>query len=271
MLKSRVLTALVLLPLVLWMVFADVSWLFGTGVGLVVLIAAWEWSGLIELKHRWSRWNFLALIAVSISFFYAGTPGVWLTPILGVGIAWWLVALFLLARAAGGKRLRLVGWRGVLVGWLVLVPAWCALYWLHLLPGGAWFVMLLFLLVWSADIGAYFTGRRFGRRKLAPAISPGKTLEGVAGGATLALLLLLCVPLVSGWPPLPLTGLFSLAVTVILVSVAGDLFESLLKRGQGVKDSGSLLPGHGGMLDRVDSLTAAAPVFCAGVYAMLSG
>jgi len=266
-----VLTALVLVPLVLWVVFANVGWLFGIAMGLVVLLAAWEWSGLIGLRSASSRWSFLALITFSISLLYLETPGFWLPLVLGTALGWWLVALWLLARGAGGERLRWAPWQGVVVGWLVLVPAWCGLFWLHVLPDGSWYVLLLFVMVWAADIGAYFAGRRYGQRKLAPLLSPGKTLEGLVGGFALALLVVALVRLTSGWPPLPLLGLLGLAVPVVLISVAGDLFESLIKRSRGVKDSGALLPGHGGMLDRVDSLTAAAPVFCAGVYAMLSG
>lgn len=143
----------------------------------------------------------------------------------------------------------------------VLIPAWAALTAIKALPDGEWLILLLLLLVWGADTGAYFTGRALGKRKLMPRVSPGKTLEGVYGG------LVVCVVIAAIYAffrELSLNSavfLMLLAVLTAVASVLGDLFESMFKRERGIKDSGTLLPGHGGVLDRIDSITAAAPIF----------
>jgi phosphatidate cytidylyltransferase len=151
-------------------------------------------------------------------------------------------------------------------GLVVLVASWVALMGLRD-EFGPGYVLFLFLLIWVADIGAYFAGRRWGRRKLASIISPGKTWEGALGAGTAALALALAGAVVldwgSRWP-----GFVAICMVTVGFSIAGDLFESMMKRQRGLKDSGSLLPGHGGVLDRVDSLTAAAPVFLLGLYGM---
>jgi phosphatidate cytidylyltransferase len=153
---------------------------------------------------------------------------------------------------------------------LAVVPAWCALAVIHAsTPHGAGWLLLVLLLIWAADSGAYFTGRQFGGqwfggRKLAPRISPNKTLEGMLGGVALAMLVALCGALLLGAPTGKLPGILLVAAITVLFSVAGDLFESLLKRHAGMKDSGTLIPGHGGVLDRVDSLLAALPIFALG-------
>jgi phosphatidate cytidylyltransferase len=178
--------------------------------------------------------------------------------------AWWAAALVWLAR----WRPQRPASHGALAaaGVLALVPAWAALVWLHT-SGPVW-VLILLGLVWIADTAAYFTGRALGRRRLAPLLSPGKTLEGVWGG-------LLAVGLYSGILALLLRlgaveGVYFvlLGLLAAMVSVEGDLMESLLKRQRGVKDSGQILPGHGGALDRIDSLLAAAPVYALGLHGL---
>jgi len=148
---------------------------------------------------------------------------------------------------------------------LVLLPSWTALVWIHSLSGGPYLVLFLMVLIWIADSGAYFAGRRFGRNKLAPVVSPGKTLEGVYGALAGGLIWSLVLVVYYGDSALHHIGLLLLCLLTVPASIVGDLYESLLKRERGVKDSGSLLPGHGGVLDRVDSLTAAAPVFAFGL------
>src|SRR5690606_16951319 len=114
---------------------------------------------------------------------------------------------------------------------------------------------------WAADIGAYFSGKTFGRRKLAPQVSPGKSWEGLFGGLLTSLLITLAVGLYRGWPVTEMVLALAGAALVVLISVVGDLTESMFKRSSGIKDSSQLLPGHGGVMDRIDSLTAAIPVF----------
>ncbi len=198
---------------------------------------------------------------------WGGGPGLFTLKLLSlIGVLWWALVLLWLARpgfGAGDSE----GTRGLklLAGSLCVVPAWCALGWLHSEDafGPRWTLFAL-AVCWAADSGAYFVGSKFGRRKLAPSISPGKTWEGVAGGlATSVLLAALALPLLGlDWSALPALAL--LTVITAAISVVGDLFESLMKRHSGVKDSGDLFPGHGGLMDRLDSLVAALPVFVVG-------
>nr|WP_301289489.1 phosphatidate cytidylyltransferase [Natronocella acetinitrilica] len=261
-------TALVLLPLVLAAVLIAPTWMFAVFMGCVVLLGAWEWSRLIELQQTSSRWSFLALIAASLGLVYSEEPGIVLPVLLGAGVAWWLYALTRLAAYGAGRggQAPLRGAAGMISGWLVLVPAWGAMVWMHTLFAGPWFILLMLVIIWAADSGAYFAGRAFGRRKLAPAISPGKTWEGAMGGLLVAVVCALLVLALPQVPPIQFGGFILLVVTTTVFSIAGDLYESMIKRRRGVKDSGSLLPGHGGVLDRIDSLTAAAPIFAAGLY-----
>ena len=133
--------------------------------------------------------------------------------------------------------------------------AWIGYWPTHLL------IVAVMVLVWAADIGAYFSGKTFGRRKLAPRVSPGKSWEGLIGGLITSLLITLCVGLYHGWSPRELALALLGAALVVVISVVGDLTESMFKRSSGIKDSSQLLPGHGGVMDRIDSLTAAVPVF----------
>jgi len=153
------------------------------------------------------------------------------------------------------------------MGWLVLIPPWLACIYLKQSENGSWLILMLVLLVAAADIGAYFSGRALGKHKLAPRVSPGKTWEGVAGGLLFVFLVALLLKLSFGlreWQALMIVML-----PAALVSVVGDLLESMLKRYRGIKDSSQLLPGHGGVLDRIDGLVAAAPVFSLSI--MISG
>ncbi|ABI57202.1 phosphatidate cytidylyltransferase [Alkalilimnicola ehrlichii MLHE-1] len=269
MLKQRLLTAAVLIPLVLWAVW---TWPLPAVMLLytvVLLLAAWEWGGFLRAND--SRRRALWLVGLTATLI----PGWWwfqadgaMLPIFVFAAAWWAVALVWLLRYAGTG-----GARGgpsdavlVLVGWCVLWPAWMGLLWLQGGSGhGGFWVTFLFVLVWGADTGAYFAGRSLGRHKLAPRVSPGKTWEGVAGGLLAAVVAGLVLSMVFAVPG-PGAGLLVLLILVtVALSVVGDLFESLLKRQRGVKDSGTLLPGHGGILDRIDSLTAAAPLLALGL------
>ena len=179
-------------------------------------------------------------------------------PLLWVLLAFWVVVLLGLMRGGlGNSRFGLL-----LQGVLVLVPAFFSLLLIRGMDAGAGLVFALLLVVWGADAGAYFTGRAVGHHKLAPQLSPGKTWEGFLGGLLLAAV---AVVLASMWSPIPVQVLVPLAVVTAAFSVVGDLAESRLKRGAAVKDSGHLIPGHGGVLDRIDSLSAAAPVFALGL------
>ncbi len=266
--RQRVIAAATLAPIaivaVLWL---PTSWL-AAGVAAVLLAGLWEWTLLAGLTARLPRALFLLANALMMaSLIWAGGRGLFTLQVASlIGAAWWLLALAWLWRfdfAAGDdSQARILK---LLAGSLCVIPAWSALGWLHAGPEfGARWALFVLLLVWAADSGAYFAGMRFGQRKLAPRISPGKSWEGVCGGAVATVLLAALV-----WPLLGLTAgelpaLLFLTLLTTGFSVAGDLFESLMKRHSGIKDSGSVIPGHGGILDRLDSLFAALPVFAVG-------
>ncbi len=255
MLRARIITALVLLPLVLGAIYLLPLAGFALVFWLIVGVAAHEWAGLAGCASPLARFGYVAVLA-------ALSAAAWFHPeyrnglLLG-GAAFWVAAIgVVLTYPRSGA------WLGrpllAVAGWLALLAAWTALIVVRDRPAGAHWLVWLMVLVWAADIGAYFAGRRFGRRKLAPAVSPGKTWEGVLGGALLAALVTGVALVAAGqWTPVWL-GAIALLVGI---SIFGDLFESVLKRHCGVKDSGTLLPGHGGALDRVDSLLAVLPFF----------
>ncbi len=267
-LTQRVATAAVLVPVVVGGVMALPTEYFAALLAVVMLAAAWEWTILAGWLSPPARFAYMALFALAMlgGGWLAGSPE-GLSAVLGVALVWWSVALVLVGHyqrrgdLAPGPR-----WLRGLVGCLVLIPAWAALVSLHgRTTYGVYLVLTLFVLIWSADIAAFFAGRRWGRRRLASRVSPGQSWEGVMG----ALLAVFAVALAAG---IPLgysragLGLFLLlCLGTALISVLGDLTESVFKRQAGVKDSGHLLPGHGGVLDRIDSLTAAAPLFAAGI------
>jgi phosphatidate cytidylyltransferase len=179
--------------------------------------------------------------------------------LLWVSLAWWGIA-FLWIVAGPAAHNRATAFFG---GLLVIVPAVIALAHLYRLPLGPQLVLFLLLLVWAADVGAFFAGRAFGRLKLAPRVSPNKTWEGLIGGVVVSTVVAVAGVWWFGRPPL---AFICLSVAVVLISIVGDLTESMFKRFAGLKDSGSIFPGHGGVLDRFDSVFAAAPIFLLGLY-----
>ena len=269
MLKQRVLTALAILPIALAaIILTPLLWFDGL---LVVLLAGLmrEWVRLTRLPTQW-QWLpvLLAPLVFAVGAIDWQYQVAWRETVLLLAVVFWITcpAWFI-------TRFPLATIAKVAIGVIVVAGAGTALHVLKQLSPNGLFVLLVFLLVWAADVGAYFAGKSFGRHKLAPNISPGKTWEGFFGG----LLLTVAVGLIAGHY---LAGLavsmtwIVVLVAVAVVSVVGDLVESLLKRQADAKDSGSLLPGHGGLLDRLDSVLAAAPLFIffiehSGLLAML--
>ena len=262
MLKQRIITALILGSLVI----AGVLWLplggFALLVSVLLLAGAWEWGGLLRLTVPVGRLIYLLLllaVALPLWLGHSNQVLVWLVLLLSAGF--WLAVLVALVLYQQQRLPSLPALAWELLGFVVLLPACLALVVLHQKVGlGA--VLFALSLAWVADTAAYFGGRRYGRIKLASRISPGKTREGayaaLAGGLVWGLLGVLWLKPSHG------LGFLLLCVIVVVFSIAGDLFESLIKRERGVKDSGSVLPGHGGVLDRIDSLTAALPLFTLG-------
>lgn len=266
MLKQRLLTAFILIPLTVWAVLGLSTAALALVLAGFVLLGAWEWSGLMGVSFRAARGAYLALVAAALwgVWHLVGRPEM-LLGLLALALLWWIIALGWLAGfrgEAGGGGIVVKGIAGV----LTLAPAWAALVAIHGLGrSGAYFLLLLLVLIWLADSGAFFAGRRWGNIKLAPRISPGKTREGVYGALAVVALWALGSGVWLGLEGARLMLFVTLCLITGMFSIVGDLFESMIKRQRGVKDSGTLFPGHGGVLDRVDSLTAAAPVFVLGL------
>ncbi|NKN33454.1 phosphatidate cytidylyltransferase [Marichromatium bheemlicum] len=261
-LRQRTLTALALVPLVIGAVLWLPTPLFALVLAGVIGIGAWEWATLAGVADQRLRALYPLLVGGAMMLLWSSPQGLlWLTI---ASALWWLWQTWRLLRMRQIESGVGVDLRLLVVGLLVLIAPWAALTTLHDASGGPALVLFLLFVIWSADTGAYFVGRRWGRTKLAPVLSPGKTRAGVYGGVLGAVLCALVFAWLQGLAPLH--GLLLLLVSAVtaLISVTGDLYESLLKRRCGVKDSGQLLPGHGGMLDRIDSLTAAAPLFLLG-------
>lgn len=261
MLKQRIITALVLLPFALGGFFLLNGAWFALFIGAVVSLGAWEWARLAGFGAQVQRVAYAASVAALLF-------GLYLLPALApwvllFGVIWWAVATFLVLGYPASSRYWAQAPVRLLIGLLILLPAWQGLVLFKQWPEANWLILTVMVLVWGADIGAYFAGRRFGKRKLAPQVSPGKSWEGVFGGLLATLLICVGVAIYRDWSFAgALLALVGTAV-VVLISVVGDLTESMFKRQSGIKDSSNLLPGHGGVLDRIDSLTAAIPVFAA--------
>ncbi len=262
MLRQRVVTACILLFILLGAVFLLPSSQFSLFIALVIGLAIWEWSMLAMLDSRLGKAAYTAILIVLIALVtHAPIP---LQGILMAGAVFWLVALVLVCRYPKGSSVW--GNRPVLfiTGLPLFLPGWLALVFLREQEYYAFHVLFLLALVASADIGAYFAGRAFGKHKLSPRVSPNKTWEGFIGGLAAIVRLVIARVFVTTPAELALQHWLKLLLAAVLIaasSVVGDLFESMVKRFRDVKDSGTILPGHGGMLDRIDGITAAAPFY----------
>ena len=268
MTKTRVIAALIMAPLAIAAILLLPTRWLAAASALVFLTGLWEWlklAGVEDTLHRAVLLVLNLLLMVLLVWASAGSEVLFQIVSL-VGAVGWVGALgWLRWHAFSARASRIAHSFKLAIGTLAVVPAWCALVLLHHgEPHGPRWLLAALALVWAADSGAYFAGRRFGRHKLAPQVSPNKTLEGLAGGVVAALAVALPLGLWAGLAPARLPGLLAVALLATLASVVGDLTESLMKRQAGVKDSGNLIPGHGGMLDRIDAILAALPVFVVG-------
>jgi len=263
---QRLLTAAILIPLFSAVVLEAPTFYFSLLIAAVVFVASWEWGRLVRLPPlTWVL--FIVAVAATVGLALTGKiPPAVTRVICAVAMVWWAAATLWVLRFKSSEAHVASPWRGLLAGCVVLLPTFLSLSALHRETAfGPGYVLFLLFLIWAADSGAYFAGRRFGKHKLAPRVSPGKSWEGFAGGLSSA-----AVVAVTGGRMLGLSGeamvwFGPLCLVVVMLSVVGDLLESLFKRSAGVKDSGHFLPGHGGALDRIDSITAAAPAFYLGL------
>lgn len=259
MIRLRVISALCIAVLLLVAVLLLPPFWSAAALSLILLAACWEWSGFVGTGVV-TRSVFIAVVVAlgAILWRVSAAPDA-LRALLWAGLLFWCLALlwvFWLPRLVSRSTV-------VLAGLIALPLAWLSLVRMRLdLPSGSHLVLYALLIVWLADSGAFFAGRAWGHRKLAPEVSPGKTWAGLWGGLAACVALAL---LVAWWQHLPWLQLVAVTLVIGVFSVVGDLTESLCKRFAGLKDSGSLIPGHGGVLDRFDSLLAAAPLLLLGV------
>jgi phosphatidate cytidylyltransferase len=269
-LKTRLISAAIMMPLVIGGILYLPTDLLALLMALIMALGAWEWGRMIPLHSRVARTAYPLGILLLIGLLWVVPLARVINPLLLIALAWWLWVLYWLSRPEIGARPGLPGrlLKGM-AGILVMVPAWSALIILHgRETDGPLFVLFLLVLVWVADSGAYFAGRRWGNRKLAPVISPGKTWEGVYGAIIVSGSFTLVAGSLYSQSVVWTVGLLLVALLTVMFSIAGDLLESLMKRQCGIKDSGAIIPGHGGILDRIDSLMAAAPVFLIGLHGL---
>ncbi|WP_435980294.1 phosphatidate cytidylyltransferase [Psychrobacter sp. DM4] len=259
---QRIKTAIVLIIIVGIALFASQEpYLIAPLLAIGVTISAHEWTKLMPKWRQPAVFVFMVLMVTLVSLLFKVT---W--------IGWWIASLIIWIMALSWVRHfpTHTNWYGeqlALMGVVILTSSITAMFYLWQLS--PWWLLYVFLLVWCADSGAYFVGRKLGKRKMAPNVSPNKSMEGLAGGLVTGLLVVLAISIFK----LQLTGLalvafVALSAVTILISVLGDLFESMLKRRAKVKDSGTILPGHGGILDRIDSLLSATPLFALGFWAL---
>lgn len=258
MLRQRIITAAWLAPLTLIGLFGLQGGAFALFTALMLLLGAWEWTNLAGVTRQRTRLQLVAIVALLMLVLWLSGAAFSVWPLWLAAAGWLLNLYWVTCYPDAGQQWQTTP-RRLLMGLWVLLPCWVGFNILR--DSGAVWLLFVLLLVWAADIGAYFAGRQWGRRKLAPQVSPGKSWEGVIGGLAATSLLAVVFAI---WQPLSASGglaLVAITALVTLVSVLGDLLESMLKRYRNIKDSSQLLPGHGGVLDRIDSLTAAIPIF----------
>lgn len=264
MFKQRLLTTLVLVPLVLLAIYFANRWAFGAAVLLLLLICATEWWHLIPLKSWGMKLLFLAAIGGMVVLTHYGLD-YWLWAGL---IVWGLIFIAVVSFPAS-QPMWGHPWLVAVAGLFLLSLFGQSMMRLFLQPQGRDLLVYLLFLVWAADIGAYLAGKQWGRHKLIPAVSPGKTFEGAMGGFLFSLLIALLAYFY--FKPQSILAWFLVAILTTLISMLGDLFISMLKRRVKLKDTGQLIPGHGGVLDRLDSLIAALPFFYFGLSLFAAG
>jgi phosphatidate cytidylyltransferase len=289
---QRILTALILLPLAVFAIFSLPLETFNIVIGVIILIGFWEWTGFIKKMQFVHRVVYVFISAGLMWFVYENSLPVaywngWVFPhsftewlqlrdaafiSLIIGALWWIIAFILVLVYPKFSQTMISNIAlMILIGWLILIPTWVAITGIRSIGialdffRGSSLLLFVLCIVWAADTGAFISGKLFGKHKLCPHVSPKKTWEGVIGGALLASLVVYIAFDLLAIPESQQFELIILAIVLVIFSVIGDLTESIFKRLSGVKDSGNILPGHGGILDRIDALTSAMPLALLGL------
>jgi phosphatidate cytidylyltransferase len=267
MLAHRLVTAGILIVFALMAIFFLPPLPFFALTLAVLAIAAWEWCFLIGLKKTWIKvaYVLVMLFCACVSIGLMAEPN----KILALSSFWWIFVFRYVKRYPKSQE----AWRDCLplklmMGFFALIPCVISLNLIRNVDMGYFFLIYLFMLTFGTDSGAYFAGRQWGKHKMSPNVSPGKTYQGMCGGVVVSIVLAIISGIIGHVDGVLWLWWLSIAVTTSFVSILGDLFISMLKRAQGIKDTGGILPGHGGILDRVDSLLASAPIFTLGLLMM---
>lgn len=275
MLKRRILTALCLLVPLLLVVFLLPSGYFAFVSGLIVLWAGWEWMQLVPVQSTYGQAGYLVILFFLLCWF----DQLPLFSFLLIALIVWVWIAAAVVRYGRHGNDSMLGFQypmvKKIVGLFLLCVCWEAINTLFQWLNGRFWLLFVLMIIWGMDTGAYFSGRLWGKRKLIPRVSPKKTWEGVWGGSVLVLVIIVMVFMgmyvrLQWYTIFPFIYFFALSLITVAFSVMGDLFESMLKRHLGIKDSGHLLPGHGGVLDRIDSVLAGIPIFVLGFYGFQS-
>jgi phosphatidate cytidylyltransferase len=269
MLKNRIITALILIPIVIvFIFFVDTIW-FAILFAAFAAIGAWEWGGLCKLSKS-IKYIYATFLLLMLAVIYWLDNRYLYNTIILCGAVYWLFAIVLIVSYQ--KQHNLLPTSPALlmiIGLLLLIPMWSGLILLKSFSAnGAALIMMLMLLIWGADTAAYFAGKKWGKRKLSSRVSPGKTWEGTIAGIASAVVIAVCYVIATNKNLGDSFMFIGLSMLTVIGSVFGDLMESLVKREAGQKDSGNILPGHGGVMDRIDSLTAASPIFVFGLISI---
>ena len=266
MLKLRIITAVILGAIVIGVILSGDQHLFLLFLAACVITGSWEWAGLCRCRNISVRIVYVLVMSAVLLFLALLLPEEFVFWIIVPGVIWWCFALILIVKYQGSRQgLFCPNQIKYLMGFMVLIPALFSLYHLYGSDRGQLLILTMFILIWLIDSTAFFAGRAIGKIHLADRVSPGKTLEGFIASLVVAAGMAVLYGYWTSASSLHYIFLIILFLFTALFSVAGDLFISVLKRDSNLKDSGRLLPGHGGVLDRIDSLTAASPVFVLGM------
>jgi len=263
MLLQRIMTAVPLGALAVWFVLTQSSEALFYAILFFIAVSAWEWSMLCGFNHVLMRIAYAAVVigAIYLVYFLLVDHLLSINLLLLVAVVWWLLVIYRMTSKHPEEASNKPSIIKLLIGFITLVPPVFAMIYIHQQPQGAYWLLYSISLVWIADTGAYFSGKRFGKNKLAPRLSPGKTREGFYGAVFATGLYSILAGYLLGLDFIQMVELLIIGFFATIFSVAGDLFISLLKRERGVKDTGAILPGHGGILDRIDSIMPSAPFF----------